>query len=86
MAGCAPGAIRRPLWGPKSPGFSAHPLWGIPNLGGLDCHQYVVDWLQRALVDEKTNDGRVAYVGNGGDGPFGACEWEPTIGPGQAYF
>jgi pimeloyl-ACP methyl ester carboxylesterase len=23
-----------------------HPLWGIANLGGMDCHDYVLDWLQ----------------------------------------
>ena len=63
-----------------------HPLWGIPNLGKLDCHHYIMDWLQRALVDGKTNDKRIAYVNNKGDGPFGDCEWEPTIKPGEAYF
>ena len=63
-----------------------HPLWGLPNLGGLDCHQYVIDWLQRVLVNETTNDGRIAYVAKAGDGPFGDCEWSPTVGPGQAYF
>ena len=26
-----------------------HPLWGMPNLGGMDCHDYVLDWL-KALV------------------------------------
>ena len=45
-----------------------------------------MDWLQRALVDGKTNDKRIAYVNNKGDGPFGDCEWEPTIKPGEAYF
>ena len=63
-----------------------HPLWSIPNLGGLDCHEYVIDWLGRALLDGTTNDGRVAYVREGGDGPFGDCEWMPPVGPGQAYF
>ena len=63
-----------------------HPLWGIPNLGKLDCHHYIMDWLQRALVDGKTNDKRIAYVNNKGDGPFGDCEWKPTIKPGEAYF
>ena len=56
-----------------------HPLWGIPNLGKLDCHHYIMDWLQRALVEGKTNDKRIAYVSNKGDGPFGDCEWTPTI-------
>ena len=63
-----------------------HPLWGLPNLGGLDCHQYVIDWLHRALLDGNTNSDRVAYVKNSGDGPFGDCEWQPTVGPNQAYF
>ena len=63
-----------------------HPLWGIPNLGKLDCHHYIMDWLQRALIDGKTNDKRIAYVSNKGDGPFGDCEWTPTIKPGEAYF
>jgi pimeloyl-ACP methyl ester carboxylesterase len=62
-----------------------HPLWNIPNLGGLDCHQYVIDWLQRALVDGKTNTGRIAYVKTHGDGPFGDCDWTPPVGPGEAY-
>ena len=63
-----------------------HPLWGIGNLGGLDCHHYVVDWLARALLEGKTNDGRIAYVETKGDGPFGDCEWTPPVSPGQAYF
>ena len=63
-----------------------HPLWGIPNLGKLDCHHYIMDWLQRALIEGKTNDKRIAYVGNKGDGPFGDCKWTPTIKPGEAYF
>jgi dipeptidyl aminopeptidase/acylaminoacyl peptidase len=63
-----------------------HPLWGLPNLGGLDCHQYVMDWFQRALVDGKTNADRVAYIGTHGDGPFGDCEWTPPVGAGEAYF
>ena len=63
-----------------------HPLWGIPNLGKLDCHHYIMDWLQKALLDGKTNDKRIAYVSNKGDGPFGDCDWDPTIKPGEAYF
>jgi dienelactone hydrolase len=63
-----------------------HPLWGIPNLGKLDCHQYIIDWLSRVLLDGKSNEDRVAYVEVGGDGPFGDCEWTPTVGPGEAYF
>ena len=45
-----------------------------------------MDWLQRALIDGKTYDKRIAYVSNKGDGPFGNCEWTPTIKPGEAYF
>jgi len=65
-----------------------HPLWGIPNLGGMDCHDYVLDWL-RALFSgrhEVSKRGRIAYVREGGDGPFGDCEWTPPIGGGQEYF
>jgi pimeloyl-ACP methyl ester carboxylesterase len=63
-----------------------HPLWNIPNLGGLDCHHYIIDWLQRALVNGKTNKTRIAYVKDNGDGPFGRCEWTPPIKPDEAYF
>ena len=67
-----------------------HPLWGIPNLGKLDCHHYIMDWLQRVLFSKKVedgiSDGRIAYVANKGDGPYGDCEWDPTVGPNQAYF
>lgn len=63
-----------------------HPLWGLPNLGGLDCHQFVLDWLKMAMVDKKTNKDRVAFVAKGGHGPFSDCEWKPPVGPGQAYF
>ena len=37
-------------------------------------------------IKGKTNDKRIAYVSNKGDGPFGDCEWTPTIKPGEAYF
>ena len=63
-----------------------HPLWNIPNLGKLDCHHYIMDWLERALVHGKTNKERIAYVSNKGEGPFSNCEWDPTIEPGEAYF
>ena len=63
-----------------------HPLWNIPNLGKLDCHHYIMDWLERALVHGKTNKERIAYVSNKGEGPFSDCEWDPTIKPGEAYF
>jgi dipeptidyl aminopeptidase/acylaminoacyl peptidase len=63
-----------------------HPLWNIPNLGKLDCHHYIMDWLERALVHGKTNKERIAYVTNKGEGPFSDCEWDPTIKPSEAYF
>jgi dipeptidyl aminopeptidase/acylaminoacyl peptidase len=65
-----------------------HPLWGIPNLGGLDCHDYVLDWLQGLFSGRHavSKTGRIAYVREGGDGPFGDCEWTPPIRGGHAYF
>ena len=45
-----------------------------------------MDWLQRALVKGKTNEDRIAYVANKGEGPFSDCEWTPTINTGEAYF
>ncbi len=63
-----------------------HPLTAISNLGGLDSHEYIMDWLKLALVRGKINDGRIAYVREGGDGPFGQCEWTPPVGPEEAYF
>ncbi len=63
-----------------------HPLWGIPNLGKLDCHHYIIDWLSRALLQNKTNDGRIAFVATKGDGTFGDCECSPPVGPDEAYF
>ena len=29
---------------------------------------------------------RIAYIREAGDGPWGKCEWTPTVKPGQAYF
>ena len=65
-----------------------HPLWGIPNLGGMDCHDYVMDWLHLLFSGKRapTKRGRIAYVRENGDGPWGECEWTPPIGAGQAYF
>ena len=63
-----------------------HPLWGLPNLGGLYCHDYVADWCARALIDGKTEKDGIAYVEVKGDGPFGDCEWTPPVGPNEAYF
>ncbi len=65
-----------------------HPLWGLQNLGGLDCHEYVLDWLQALFSKKMTpkKSGRIAYVAENGDGPWGDCEWTPPIKRGQAYF
>jgi dipeptidyl aminopeptidase/acylaminoacyl peptidase len=65
-----------------------HPLWTISNLGGLDTHDYVMDWLQGLFSGKRvpTKRGRIAYIREGGDGPWGKCEWTPPIQPGQAYF
>ena len=65
-----------------------HPLWSIANLGGLDCHDYVLDWLQMTMMGKKLSrrHKRIAYIREHGDGPFGNCEWAPPIRRGQAYF
>ena len=63
-----------------------HPLWHLENVGGLDCHQYVMDWLKSILVDDTMSNGRVAYATTKGEGPYGDCEWEFPVGPGEAYF
>lgn len=65
-----------------------HPLWKLPNLGSLDSHEYVLDWLHRVLVGRglPADHRRIAYVGQSGDGPFGDCEWVPPVRPGQRYF
>lgn len=65
-----------------------HPLWGIQNLGGMDCHDYVMDWLQLLFSGKRkpTRSGRIAYIREQGDGPWGRCEWTPPVKPGQAYF
>lgn len=65
-----------------------HPLWGIANLGGMDCHDYVMDWLQGLFGGRRVpkKAGRIAYVPEHGDGPWSACEWTPPVRRGQAYF
>ncbi len=54
----------------------------------MDCHDYVLDWLQGLFSGKRVpkKSGRVAYVGEHGDGPWGKCEWAPPIKRGQAYF
>jgi len=65
-----------------------HPLWSISNLGGMDTHDYVLDWLKGLFSGKRVpaKRGRIAYIREGGDGPWGRCEWAPPIKPGQAYF
>jgi dipeptidyl aminopeptidase/acylaminoacyl peptidase len=65
-----------------------HPLWGIPNLGGMDCHDYVFDWLKALFSGKRklTRRGAVKYIRENGDGPWGDCDWTPPIRRGQAYF
>lgn len=65
-----------------------HPLWGIANLGGMDCHEYVLDWLGALFSGKRVpkKRGRIAYVRENGDGPWGDCEWTPPTKRGQAYF
>ncbi len=65
-----------------------HPLWSISNLGGMDCHDYVFDWLQAFFSGKKkpTRRGRISYIREHGDGPWADCGWTPPVKPGQAYF
>jgi dipeptidyl aminopeptidase/acylaminoacyl peptidase len=65
-----------------------HPLWGIANLGGMDCHEYVLDWLGALFSGRRVpkKRGRIAYIRENGDGPWGDCAWTPPIKRGQAYF
>lgn len=65
-----------------------HPQRGLSNLGGLDNYEYLFDWLHNVLMGKGLPKGhrRIAYVKEHGDGPWGKCEWKPTVKPGQAYF
>jgi pimeloyl-ACP methyl ester carboxylesterase len=65
-----------------------HPLWGLSNLGGMDCHDYVMDWLKGVFSGKRlpTKRGRIAYIRESGDGPWGKADWVPPIKRGQAYF
>ena len=65
-----------------------HPLWGLSNLGGMDCHDYVMDWLKGVFSGKRLpkKSGRIAYIRESGDGPWGKCDWQPPIRAGQAYF
>jgi dipeptidyl aminopeptidase/acylaminoacyl peptidase len=65
-----------------------HPLWGLTNLGGLDCHDYVMDWLKGVFSGKRpaTKRGRIAYIRESGDGPWGKADWVPPVKRGEAYF
>ena len=64
-----------------------HPLWKLPNLGSLDCHEYVLDWLGVVLGKGLAADHRrIAYLRQNGDGPWGDGDWTPPVKPGQRYF
>ena len=66
-----------------------HPLWGIPNLGGLDCHDYVLDWLQGVFSGQARRRRKRAASPTSGKTATdrgATCEWKPPIRPGQAYF
>jgi dipeptidyl aminopeptidase/acylaminoacyl peptidase len=64
-----------------------HQLRVVPNLGGLTSNEYVLDWLQMVFGGgvPKRHD-RIAYIKEGGDGPWGKCEWTPPVKGRQAYF
>ena len=65
-----------------------HPLWGIENLGGLDCHDYAFDWLQRFFSGKSrpTKEGSIKYIKEHGLGPWSDCEWTPPVPPDVPYF
>lgn len=49
------------------------PLWSIANPGGMDCHDYALDWLKGFFSGKRVpkKSGRVAYIREHGDGPLG---------------
>jgi acetyl esterase/lipase len=65
-----------------------HQQRSLSNLGGLANHEYIVDWLHEVLAGKglRADHRRIAYIREKGDGPWGDCEWTPTVGPGQPYF
>jgi dipeptidyl aminopeptidase/acylaminoacyl peptidase len=65
-----------------------HPLWSLGNLGGLDVHDYALDWLEGVFSGHRKpgKQGRIAYVKASGIGPWSDCEWVPPVGPAEAYF
>jgi pimeloyl-ACP methyl ester carboxylesterase len=65
-----------------------HPLWGLPNFGGMDCHDYVFDWLKQFFDGtlQPKKKGRISYIRENGDGAWGNPDWTPPIRRGQPYF
>ena len=65
-----------------------HQQRSLSNLGGLDNYEYIFDWLNMAMTGKglSKRHRRIAYIRENGDGPWGKCEWVPTVKPGQAYF
>jgi len=65
-----------------------HQQRSLSNLGGLANHAYILDWLHEVLLGKglSKRHSRIAYIKEKGDGPWGKCEWEPTVGPGVPYF
>jgi hypothetical protein len=47
-----------------------------------------MDWLKGLFSKKRvpTRKGRIAYVREQGDGPWGRCDWVPPTRRGQAYF
>jgi hypothetical protein len=47
-----------------------------------------MDWLKGLFTGKRVpkKAGRIAYIEEHGDGPWSACEWQPPVRPGQAYF
>ena len=59
----------------------------LSNLGGLDNYEYIFDWLGQAFEQGlPAQHRRIAYIRENGDGPWGECEWTPTVRGGAAYF
>jgi hypothetical protein len=70
--------------------WAQHPIYfdNHPVKKYLYRNEYVFDWL-KALFSGKSvpkKSGRIAYIKENGDGPWGDCEWTPPIKPKQAYF
>jgi dipeptidyl aminopeptidase/acylaminoacyl peptidase len=59
----------------------------LSNLGGLDNYDYIFDWLGQVFdTGLPAQHRRIAYIRENGDGPWGECDWAPTVRGGQAYF